>query len=177
MKTQQRVIDQLKKDLSSKDDQIIIKTLVKIRDKGNEQMVDPLIELYKNTLNPVIKENVKSIFSELKNTQTIDFLLPYLLSEDNEVNELILHGLWSSGMDVADHIPAIVECACKGSFMVILEALTLIENLEGPFIEEDLFNASASLQEHIHENKEGKEKDLLQSMYGVIQEFENQIET
>ena len=66
MTTQQRVINQLKEDLSSSDDSVIDKALTKTRSKGNEQLIEPLIDLYINTENHKIKEEIKSIFSELK---------------------------------------------------------------------------------------------------------------
>ena len=55
--------------------------------------------------------------------------------------------------------------------MVILEALTVIENLEGPFPEEDVFNASTLLQEQIHVSPDSSEKELLSSMYSLLQEM------
>ena len=67
MSTQQRVINQLKEDLSSSNDSVITKALTKTRAKGNEQLLDPLIELYTKTENQKIKEEIKNIFSELKN--------------------------------------------------------------------------------------------------------------
>ena len=73
-----------------------------------------------------------------------------------------------------DHIEKVVEAACNGNYMVILEALTVLENLEGPFSQDALFNASTLLQEQLHELPNGSEKDLLKSMHEVIQQFENQ---
>lgn len=174
MGTQKRVIEQLKKDLLSNDDQVIKKALIKIRAKGNELLIDPLIELYSNSESLTIKEEIKSIFSEIKNDHSTDFLTPYLKSENNEIKELVLYALWSSGIDMNDHIEKVVEAACNGNFMVILEALTVLENLEGPFSQDALFNASTLLQEQLHELPNGSEKDLLQSMHEVIQQFENQ---
>ena len=55
--------------------------------------------------------------------------------------------------------------------MVILEALTVLENLEGPFNDQDLFQGSTLIQEKIYEAEDDKTKELLQSMYNVIQEF------
>ena len=176
MGTHKKVIDQIKSDLLSKDESLVQKALVKTRDKGNEQLIDPLIELYTQSKNETIKEEIKSILSEIKNKNAVDYLLPHLENKNNDIKELTLYALWSSGIDMTDHIPAIVNAACKGDFMVILEALTVLENLEGPFSEEDLIDAHATLQEQIHESNNGSEKDLLQSMYEVIQQFENQID-
>jgi|TARA_B100001093_G_scaffold195449_1_gene187924 hypothetical protein len=171
MTTQQRVINQLKEDLSSSDDSVIDKALTKTRAKGNEQLIEPLIDLYINTENHKIKEEIKSIFSELKNKNILDFLLPQLNKGSNEVKELILFSIWSSGIDMTDHIPELIEASCSGDYMVILEALTVLENLEGPFNEDDLFQANTLLQQHLYEAEDNKEKELLKSMYDIILEF------
>ena len=55
--------------------------------------------------------------------------------------------------------------------MVILEGLTVLENLEGPFNEDDLFQASTLLQESLYDAEDSKEKELIQSMNDIILEF------
>jgi HEAT repeat protein len=171
MSTQQRVINQLKEDLSSSNDSVITKALTKTRAKGNEQLIDPLIELYTKTENQKIKEEIKSIFSELKNKDILDFLLPQLSEGSNEVKELIFFSIWSSGIDMTDHIPELIEASCSGDYMVILEALTVLENLEGPFNEDDLFQANTLLQQYLYESEDSKEKELIKSMYDIVLEF------
>ena len=171
MSTQQRVINQLKEDLSSSNDSIIKKALIKTRDKGNEQLIDPLIDLYSSTENLKIKEEIKSIFSELKNKDILEFLLPQLSKGSNDVKELILFSIWSSGIDMTDHIPELIEASCSGNYMVILEALTVLENLEGPFNEDDLFQANTLLQQQLYESEDSKEKELIKSMYEIVLEF------
>ena len=71
-------VNQLKEDLSSSDDSVISKALIKTRAKGNEQLISPLIDLYLKTENNKIREEIKNIFSELKNKEIIDFLIPIL---------------------------------------------------------------------------------------------------
>ena len=171
MSTQQRVINQLKEDLSSSNDSVITKALTKTRAKGNEQLIDPLVELYTQTENQKIKEEIKSIFSELKNKDILDFFLPHLSEGSNEVKELILFSIWSSGIDMTDHIPELIEASCSGNYMVILEALTVLENLEGPFNEDDLFQANTLLQQYLYESEDSKEKELIKSMYDIVLEF------
>ena len=72
---------------------------------------------------------------------------------------------------MGDHLKEITQAACNGDYMVILEALTVIENLEGPFSEEDIFQASTLLQEQLYELPDGDKKELLNSMYHFIQEM------
>ena len=171
MDTQQKVINQIKADLASNNSSIISKALVKTKAKGNEELIAPLVELYKTTEDINLKEGVKKIFSELKNKDCVDFLLPHLKEDNEEVKELILFSMWSSGIDMTDFIVELIEYSCDGGFMVILEALTVLENLEGPFNDEDLFQASTIIQEKIYEPENYKKKELLQSMSNVIQGF------
>ena len=171
MSTHQKVINQLKEDLLNEDHSIVTKALTKTRAKGNEQLITPLIELYEKTDNSQIKQDVKNIFSEFKNKEILDFLLPHLDTGSDEVKELILFSIWSSGIDMTDHIPELVEGCISGGFMVILEGLTVLENLEGPFNEDDLFQASTLLQESLYDAEDSKEKELIQSMNDIILEF------
>ena len=170
MNTQQKVINQIKADLASDNSSIVSKALVKTKAKGNEELIAPLVELYKTTDNK-LKQEVKNIFSELKNKDCVDFLLPHLMQDNQEVKELILFSMWSSGIDMTDYIVELIEYSCDGEFMVILEALTVLENLEGPFNDEDLFQASTIIQEKIYESEDNNKKELLQSMSNVIQGF------
>ena len=171
MNTQQKVINQIKADLASDKSLIVSKALVKTKAIGNEELIAPLVELYKTTEDIKLKQEVKNIFSELKNKDCFDFLLPHLMEDNYEVKELILFSMWSSGIDMTDYIVELIEYSCDGGFMVILEALTVLENLEGPFNDEDLFQASTIIQEKIYESEDDKKKELLESMSNVIQGF------
>tara|TARA_B100000768_G_scaffold137152_1_gene128177 strand:+ start:3197 stop:3718 length:522 start_codon:yes stop_codon:yes gene_type:complete len=171
MNTQQKVINQIKADLASENSTVISEALVKTKAKGSEELIAPLVELYKTTNDIKLKQSVKNIFSELKNKDCIDFLLPHLQEDNDEVKELVLFSMWSSGIDMTDYIVELIEYSCDGGFMVILEALTVLENLEGPFNDEDLFQGSTLIQEKIYESEDDKRKELLQSMSNIIQEF------
>ena len=171
MNTQQKVINQIKTDLASDKSLIVSKALVKTKAIGNEELIAPLVELYKTTEDIKLKQEVKNIFSELKNKNCVDFLLPHLMEDNYEVKELVLFSMWSSGIDMTDYIVELIEYSCDGGFMVILEALTVLENLEGPFNDEDLFQASTIIQEKIYESEDDKKKELLESMSNVIQGF------
>ncbi len=167
---------QVIKDLQSEQPTLVKKALTKIKDKGNEKHIVPLVNLYETSSDDSVKNEIKDILSQLKNTKAIVELMPFLEKENNRIKELILHSLWSSGFDLTDHIPIIIETSCEGDFMVLLESLTLIENLEGPFIEDDLILAISTLNEKINDCEDESILNLLNSLLSVIQHFESQIE-
>ena len=75
MNSQTKVIKQIAKDLNGRDLSIIQKALEKTRSKGDESLIDPLVNLYTNSKDKQIKEEVKGIFLGL-NDQSINYLLP-----------------------------------------------------------------------------------------------------
>ncbi len=163
------------KDLQSDDNIKISATLKKIADNGNETLIEPMLELYVRSNDEVIKLQVKNILSQLKISTALPILIKNIMHSDNRIKELSLHSIWSSNLDAADHIPQIVDAACKGDFMVALEALTLIENMEGPFQEEDIIESMISINEYFSESIDEKE-ELIRSMFSVLNQFEEQIQ-
>jgi hypothetical protein len=57
---------------------------------------------------------------------------------------------------------AFVHWALEGDYQNTLESLTVIEQMEGPFLEEHLLEAQCLIQEHLGEDKkEGEQKQRL----------------
>ncbi|MDG2369985.1 MAG: hypothetical protein P8M12_05040 [Flavobacteriales bacterium] len=163
-------------DLESGNNAKVKNALKKLSSKGNESILEPLIEFY-TSLNEEdsIRNEIKTVFSQLKSTKALPELIKNLTHPDNRVKELVLFSIWSSNLDAVDAIPSVVDCACKGDFMVALEALTLIENLEGPFNEQDLIESMISINEYLSKEKDDK-IELIQSILQTITKFEEQIQ-
>ena len=166
------IIEDLKSSEKTK-----VKNAIKIlSSKADESIVQSLLDLY-STLNEesFVKQELKSVFSQLKISKALPVLIDNLSNINNRIKELSLFSIWSSNLDATDHIPKIVECACKGDFMVTLEALTLIENLEGPFNEQDLIESMITINEYLTENSNEK-IDLIKSILETIKSYEQQIQ-
>jgi hypothetical protein len=163
-------------DLKSGDNSKIKNAFKKLSNKGNASIIQPLVDLYTSLEEDnTIRNEIKVVFSQLKTTKALPELIKNLSHRDNRVKELVLFSIWSSNLDAADYIPAIVECSCKGDFMVALEALTLIENLEGPFNEQDLIESMITINEYLSKDKDDK-IELIQSILETIKVFEEQIQ-
>ena len=115
MESQTKVIKQIAKDLKSKDQSVIQKALEKTRAKGNEYLIDPLVNLYTTSKDEQIKDEIKNIFSELKNNQSINYLLPYL--DDNEMRKRAYPFFnLEFGIDVGDYLKEITQAVCTGNY-------------------------------------------------------------
>ena len=156
---QDKLIKDLLLDLASKDDKTVFSGLKRVRSKGNESIVPSLIHLIENHENEKITEEAKGILLELKSTATIPFLIQELGSNPNsETRELILNSFWHSGFNAHEYMENFVSAAVKGSYMEAFEAYTVIDNLEGPFEEENIIEAQLVLKTYFSQADDSDEK-------------------
>jgi hypothetical protein len=91
--------------------------------------------------------------------------------------QLILNTIWNSPLNFSDYLPKFVEIALKGDFMEILECLTIIENLIGPFDEKSVFESYLLLTTTEVESNDQKKKELLSEIALKIKEFQQIIDS
>ena len=163
-------------DLKSSDKTRVNNAVKKLSNKADASIIKALLDLY-STLkeDSYVKKQLKDVFSQLKISKAVPVLIEGLSHQDDKIKELCLFSLWSSSLDAADYLPPIVQCACKGDYMVALEALTLVENLEGPFSEQDLIESMIFINEYLSEGGDDK-VDLIKSILDTIKVYEQQIQ-
>ena len=96
MEKEAKIIEQLKTELTFTDEPKLLKTLEKVKGKGNDQMVDPILRLYSSTKHDSVKKAIKGLLNELKLTKGTSVLIEKLKNCDNELKEVILGALWSA---------------------------------------------------------------------------------
>ena len=163
-------------DLKSSDKTRVNNAVKKLSNKADASIIKALLDLY-STLkeDSYVKKQLKDVFSQLKTSKAVPVLIEGLSHQENKIKELCLFSLWSSNLDATDYLPPIVQCACKGDYMVALEALTLVENLEGPFSEQDLIESMIFINEYLSEDGDDK-VDLIKSILDTIKVYEQQIQ-
>jgi hypothetical protein len=173
---QAKIVEDLIVDLNSDNPKTLTSALKRVRAKGNESVVPSLFKIIETTEEETLKEETKKIILELKTTEAIPVLLEQLNSDSAELRELALASFWQSGFNAFEHIDKFVLTAVKGTFMETVEAYTIIDNLEGPFIEEPIIEAQLILKKYFSENKESDEKyELMKSMVAALDNYEQSI--
>ena len=74
-----------------------------------------------------------------------------------------------------EYLPEIVEAACSSSYMVAFEALTVLENLEGPFDEEKISEAKLIINDYFA-NPHEETKQLISVILGLLNEMDNSLD-
>lgn len=173
---QNKIVEDLIRDLQSKDDKILTSALKRVRSKGSEAVLPYLFALTDADVAQPIKDDARAIILELKSTPAIDYLLKVLEGDNSAHRELALSAFWNSSYNAKEHIDKFAKAATRGSYMEALEAYTVIENLDGPFDEIVIIEAQLIMKQYFSENKEKDEKyDLLVSIVATLDKFEQSV--
>lgn len=169
--TQDKVIAGILKDFESEDEKIILEALKRVKSKGDASLIKPMVEVYRQSESEEVRGVIKSLLSQVKVKNSLIELIEALVDGDDDVNEMLLFAIWNANLNASDYLAEVVEASCRGDYMVALEGLTVVENLDGPFTEEVLNDAKLVLNEYFNGEEEDK-TDLIKSMFAIINNFE-----
>lgn len=148
-------------DLASKDNKTLMSALKRVRSKGTEKVIPSIFYLIENNEDELIRNEAQKIILELKSTASIPFLLEQLNSDKEEMRLLALNAFWQTGFNSHENMDKFVTAAINGSYMEAFEAYTIIENLEGPFEEENIMEAQLVLKTYFSAANEDEDKFII----------------
>jgi len=86
-----------------------------------------------------------------------------------EVRPLVLMSIWNMKVDFSDYIDDFVLIATQGTLMEAVDCLTIIENLEGPFMEENILESQLHLKNYMESgNTSDAQKAEIMSEIAVL---------
>lgn len=163
---QQKINDQLGEELQSRDQEIVLEAIRKIKSVGHVELIPLLIQKW-FTSEGEIENSLTELLFSLKDESVIPALIQQLQNEKSPENRAKLISIfWNSGFEPKDELSLFVKIAVEGSFFEAFEALTLIETMEDPFPEEELMESLLLLKNYFAEekNKEDQKYSLLRTM-------------
>jgi HEAT repeat protein len=168
--TDKKIIPVLTKKLFSTKIEEVQEALKKIPDQGNATLVLPLLRTYKAwPQEPLVLDSIAKILSELKTESAIPELITALEDPDfDEERAMIISIFWNAGLFPVDDIDVLVRHAIRGDYMVTLEVLTVIENIESELDKEQLQNALFDVEDYMEMNPEEPHTELLGELKQVL---------
>ncbi|MDB4088713.1 hypothetical protein N9544_03720 [Flavobacteriales bacterium] len=164
-------------DLTSKDNKILMSALKRVRSKGSEKVIPSIFNIIENNEDELIKNEARKIILELKSTASIPFLLEQLNNEKEEMRLLALNAFWQTGFNSHENMENFVTAAINGSYMEAFEAYTIIENLDGPFEEENIMEAQLVLKTYFSKASEDEDKFfIMKNIAKQLADFELSIQ-
>jgi hypothetical protein len=166
---QDKIEQQLITDIQSKDDKIVIDCIAKIKSKGTAVLIPHLLELWFKSTDEV-EIAVTDLLYSLKDPDVIPALMHELeKTKTPGKREKIISIFWNAGLEPKDHLATFVNCAITGDFMEAVEALTVIENMEPPFPEDQLMDGLLMLKEYFSANPTGDKVTIIRSIATFMQ--------
>ena len=135
-------------DLASTNEQTVLKALGKLRKEGKPSTIKAIIALLTHTNSEVVYTEVCSLLNDLRDQKCIEHVMEGIYNaHDNEHRRVLIESLWQSKLDASNYIGIIVDNAIQHNYLVCIECLTVIENLAGPFDDDELFGCINQLND------------------------------
>lgn len=171
MKPLQKVIQETIKDLESENSKTVIAAIEKLREIGDESVIAPIVKTLVSHPLDEVKNAASHFLFDLKDAKVLPALIREIQNPDNkEYQRILVSACWESSINCSAYLPFFVDLAIISDYMVCLECLTVIENMQGPFDLDELNAAIEKIKNATDEDEEGK-YDLLNSIWEVLVDF------
>ena len=151
MATKQQKVDLLISEIRTLDPKKVKKAIKALEEHGNGTVIRPLYKiLLEGKLDDELQAEVFEFLCSLKDTSTVVEIMD--LIDDPEfrpVRNWLLMSVWNMKVDFSDYIDDFVQIATKGDLMEVVDCWTIIENMEGPFMEENILESQLHLKDYL----------------------------
>lgn len=148
------------KDINSGDEKKIIDGLKALKVNGDDNVILPIIDVWNKGVSPTVEHEIITFLGDIKSTSSAQSIMDILLNEEyKEIHLSLLTTIWNTKVDYSEYLVDFVTLAIQHDFLVALECLTVIENMEGPFEEHHILDAEILLREFAEEHNENKSED------------------
>ena len=165
-------------DLRPGDEQRQLQAIKGLKVHGDHTVVKPLLDVLLNTDSENVRKEIISVLNTVKLTSVPPVIASALTNANYKpIRQILLSSIWNSGLDYREYLKEIVIAAVQGEMMDALECITIIENTEGEFSEEQLYDAQLVLKEYLVENKDdiSPKNNLLFEISQLLQEMNDQL--
>ncbi|MCR9171769.1 MAG: hypothetical protein NXI10_04705 [bacterium] len=155
-------LKQILMDLATDDSKKISKAIKALEAHGDPSVIKPLTEKLLSGVSEKNQKEILELFSSFKDTSVTAEMMDVIEDERYlPIRQLLLSTVWNTKVDFSDYIDEFVQIAVEGDFMETLDCLTIIENMEGPFMEENILEAQLHLKKYL-EQPGGKDEQKAQ---------------
>lgn len=160
----EKKMNQLISDLNSGSETKISQAIKTLEEHGDSRAIKPLANVLLTSDSPDIQKEILELFSSLKDSSSAVEVMDILQDPQfAAIRPAILTTVWNTKVDFSSYIDDFVGIAVQGDFMEVLDCLTIIENMEGPFMEEDILECQLHLKNYLEDSspKDQQKAELL----------------
>lgn len=172
-------LKQIMFDLNTDDTKKISKALKAMETHGNSSVIKPLAEKLLSGVSEKNQKEILELFSSLKDTSVTAEMMDAIEDKRNRpIRQLLLSTIWNTKVDFSDYIDEFVQIAVEGDFMETLDCLTIIENLDGPFMEENILESQLHLKKFMEQTgaRDKQKAQLLSEIALVLKDINRNLQ-
>lgn len=118
-------------DLNLKDDKLVLKSIEKLRSKGNINDLPAILDYLLDPSNSEIEKALYAFIYDIKDPKAVEPIIAAIQNDKYlSIQKKLIEMCWQSSLKFAKHIGIFVDLLIKGDFEIAFEALTVIENME-----------------------------------------------
>jgi HEAT repeat protein len=158
--------------LQSDDAAAVGQAIDDLKASGDASLIPELLKLLAESENEAVLQQVSQLLFDLKDPKALDVLIDHLTdTRFADIRTQMLEACWQCGLDTSHRLPTLLNVAITGSYLEILEVLTIIENWDG-------MSDQLTLREELHRFKDAmseleisEAEDLMLSIVEVLNGF------
>ena len=160
------------KDLQGNDTQKVLTAIKQLRKSGKLEAIEPLLDVYLVNKDSEVQQAITELLFDLKAENTTQAIINAIENDKYfSIKTFLISIFWQSGLDASNHLSYLVQEAVNGDFNVCLEALTVIENFDATFGEDEVNDLIFDVEETIDIEENEEKQKLLISLRMVLQQL------
>jgi len=175
-KKSQKIVKLLEQS-GSKEEQLQIKAVKKLKSEGDESVIEPLVSTFNVTESEDLKKEIIDLFNTIKSTKVPAELAKCLVNPSyKNSRQMMLASIWNSGLDYNQYMGEIAQAAVEGDLMEAIECITILENLENGLNENEIMDALLVIKAYLVENNDDSSKtNILKEIVGMLQQMNDTV--
>lgn len=177
-KTKNKKIKTLLLELNTKDENKQVAAVKSLKIHGDETVIRPLVQILTKTKSENLKQEITDLLNTTKSTKVPAEIAACLMEDEfKPSHQALLVSIWSSGLDYRPYLKEIISSTIQGGLMEAVECITILENIEGGFTEEEIFEPQLVLKEYLvaNQNVTDSRMDILHEISGILSQINNNL--
>jgi len=175
MNEQTVTISDIEKIFNSDNQELVLQSLELIRDVGNEQIFEFLVQQLLTQKNHEIQQAIVSCLVDVKNPRCAKILCSYIENPAYSAQKSLLFSIaWQSALDFSSLSSCAVASICSGDFTTAFEAHTLLEHIADTISTEEKQEYTRQLKKALLQCTDFQKEMLLNESVALLEEIDNE---
>ncbi|MGB0167525.1 MAG: hypothetical protein ACPF8V_11795 [Luteibaculum sp.] len=156
--------------LESNSEAVVIKALEDTKHVGTPAMLKSIMSIVKREDWLEGKSKALEVLSSLKDEEAIDRYFKLIHEKEfQDYTASYISAIWLAGMDASNKVSELIALSLKSGYQAILEAFTVLDNLENNISEKQLMESQVLCKEYLDKHSEGPEVELVKTLQSTLE--------